>query len=208
MDTLENNNTLTQVAKAILENVHIYGVGDFITFLTDHVDAPLGWGRIQQDENILKGAYFVCNESHDRYATRRRILGYDLGNANAFAYKVADPAVDALMHSLPSSSVREMLGINVRAYHSSDSPELLDAFGSHIQVGDLVSYIPYPANHISIGRVIQMDVTSGEVVVRDAMNSIVTSAVFYSSVVLLPVPEDMRSSIQAMTRDDFDHLYF
>jgi hypothetical protein len=207
MNTALKDVSLVQAVKTILKDVHIYGVGDFITFQTGYADAPLGWGRIQQDDSISSGAYLVYNESHERFTYRQRILGYEFATANAFAYKIPDPTVDALIHSLPSSSVREILGIDVHADRSNMLPEFLDAFGSPIQAGDLVSYVTYQGGeHISIGRVSRINFERNTVDVIDITNSVITPKVFYREVALLPIPNKIRPGIQAMTKEEFELL--
>jgi hypothetical protein len=206
MDVAPTDDALTEAVKAILNDVHIYKVGDFVTFPSGDIDAPLGWGRIQQNDRIFKGSHFVCNESHETFAYRRRILGYDLGNSQSFAYKLSNPELDNMMHSLPSDTVREMLGIDAKAERSST--EFFDALGNSIQIGDLVSYA-HPSGHtIHIGRVINLDAKSHEAGIADLYDSSSTMALFYRSVSLLPTTEAVRAGIHSMTREDFDHLYF
>jgi hypothetical protein len=207
MKTVVEKKQLYAAVKAFLNDTRVYGVGDYVTFPTTNYRYPLGWGRIRQDPDVENGQFVVYNELHEDLNSYYHILGYDLANAKPFAYRHPDPEVELLLRPFPSSTVREILNIDIETDRSATT-NFLDALGLPVRPGDLVSYIPERSRDISVGRIFGIDGTAHVVYVADILKPGVQSSALYTHFALLPVTDEMRTKICTMNTEDRKNISF
>jgi hypothetical protein len=200
----ETRVTETPTPFSFLPNVYDCVIGDYITYATrGEGPVTLGWGRLQEDSSQKLGRFFVQNELDD--SMFRHYFFNEINLESKLAYRFPDEKMNLLLRELPSSSVKEMLGLHEERNKEDVTPR--DIFGTPIQKGDLVTFVS-TWKDMKLGQVAYtVRPTESTIRIQSVERSFASMSVAPNMMAVVPVSQETKMLIQTMDRDELKLHY-